>query len=144
METFKLNGASFVGTATNEAIRADHMVLANATTTVTAKFYPVPVALENIGTGNGVLTTFTVSSPAVEALSETVYVNSVLQVRGTNYTIVNSTGVITFTVAPANGLAVTAQYRGTISKVQPMIAGQYLKIEGPVTTVTSTASITLS
>jgi hypothetical protein len=143
-ELFSVNGASFVGTATNQPIGLEHNVLANAVGTVTATFYPSPIPLESVGTGDGVTVAFTLAHPPVLSGSEKVYLNGVLKVLTTDYTIVNATGVITFVIAPLTGVLVTATYSGTITKAIPMVAGQAIKIGGIVTTVTSTASITLS
>lgn len=74
---------------------------------------------QNIGTGNGVLTEFqltkTYSSGGntyvrdiKKPVSGTVkiYLNSVLQVSG--YSVDHTTGIVTFTVAPGGGVAVSA------------------------------------
>lgn len=74
----------------------------------------------NIGTGDGVDTTFQiVKKYTVGANTYTrtinkivtgtlqVYVNSVLQVLTTDYTVNMNTGLITFTSPPGNGLAIT-------------------------------------
>lgn len=143
MDTFELNGSSFIGTASNTALRAKKQVLANANTTVTATFFPVRFNSEAVGTGNAILTTFTLANPAVQAGVE-VYVAGVLKTITTDYTIVLATGVITFVVAPADGAAITANYYGTITKAIPMVAGQSVSIAGVCTGVTSTASVTLS
>lgn len=143
MDNFELNGSSFVGTATNQALGKQKSVLANATTTVTATFFPVRFNSEAVGTGNGVLTTFTLAHPAVQTGVE-VYVGGVLKTLTTDYTIVLATGVITFVVAPINLALVTANYYGTVTKALPMIAGQSVNIGGVCTGVTSTASVTIS
>ncbi len=69
-----------------------------------------PVTAEAVGTGDGATTVFNLTSSPVIPGSETVYVNAVAQTYGTAYTIVFDTGVITFVTAPANTLAVTADY----------------------------------
>ena len=74
---------------------------------------------EQIGTGTGSLTTFQITKtyttgsythvrdilkPVASGLL--VYVNDVLQTITTDYTVDTTTGVITFVVAPGNGLSV--------------------------------------
>jgi uncharacterized protein (TIGR02217 family) len=78
------------------------------------------VTAQVIGTGNGTQTAFqlkksytslvTVDRPIKKPVSGTilVYKDAVLQVSG--YTVDVTTGVITFTVAPANGVVVTATF----------------------------------
>jgi flagellin-like protein len=51
---------------------------------------------ENLGTGDGATTLFTSTNTPVATGTETVYLAGVPQTRDTNYTIVNSTGVVTF------------------------------------------------
>lgn len=143
MDTFELNGSSFVGTATNQPLGKQKSVLANAVGTVTATFFPVRFNNEAVGTGNGVVTVFTLDNPAVQAGVE-VYVDGVLKTLTTDYTIVLATGTITFLVAPVNGAAITASYYGTVTKAIPMIAGQSVNIGGVCSGITSTASVTIS
>jgi uncharacterized protein (TIGR02217 family) len=75
------------------------------------------VTLQSIGTGTGALTTFQLARTYggftepiynVDATSAAplIYKNGVLQTLTTDYTI-SSTGLVTFVVAPANGLAIT-------------------------------------
>lgn len=78
--------------------------------------YPDPddsiALLEPFGTGDGVTTTFQLkramgafTEPVCNvAVSPLIYKAAVLQTVTTNYTV-NSTGLVTFTVAPANGAA---------------------------------------
>ena len=74
---------------------------------------------QNIGTGNGVLTAFQLTKTYVSGSNTYVreikkpvtgtvkiYLNSVLQSSG--FTVDHTTGVVTFTVAPGVGVAVTA------------------------------------
>jgi len=76
---------------------------------------------QNIGTGNGVLTSFqltkTYTSGAYNYSREIkkpvsgtvkIYLNSVLQSSG--YSVDYSTGLITFTVAPSTGVIVSADF----------------------------------
>lgn len=51
---------------------------------------------EALGTGDGSTTQFTAANTPVASGSETVYLAGSPQTRDTNYTIVNSTGVVTF------------------------------------------------
>ena len=140
----KLTAASFIGTASNTPIGNEGKVLANANGNVTAVFYPLNFVLQSAGTGNGVLTAFTLSNPPIVADSQSVYVNGVLKTETTDYTIVDATGVITFLVAPADTLPITATYKGTISKTQALVAGQEIELGGGCTGITSTASVTIS
>lgn len=143
MDNFELNGSSFIGTATNQPLGNKKTVLANATTTVTATFFPVRFNNEAVGTGNGILVDFTLDNPAVQAGVE-VYVDGILKTITTDYTIVLATGVITFLVAPIDTAVITASYYGTVTKALPMIAGQSVQIGGVCTGITSTASVTIS
>lgn len=76
---------------------------------------------QNIGTGNGVLTAFQLTKTYVSGSNTYVreikkpvtgtvkiYLNSVLQ--GAGYTVDLTTGIVTFSVAPGAGVAVTADY----------------------------------
>ncbi|MEQ1788836.1 MAG: DUF2460 domain-containing protein [Rickettsiales bacterium] len=76
---------------------------------------------QNIGTGNGILTTFqltkTYASGAYSYVREIkkpvsgtvkIYLNSILQSSG--YSVDYSTGLITFTVAPSTGVLVSADF----------------------------------
>lgn len=66
---------------------------------------------ENVGTGDGTTTQFTLGNIPVEEYSETVKLNGVAQTRDTDYTINYETGTITFTTAPGNGVSITADYQ---------------------------------
>lgn len=140
----KLTAGSFIGTASNTPLGNEGKVLANANGNITATFYPLNFVDEAVGTGNGVLTTFTLSKPPIAPDSQLVYVAGVLKAETTDYTIVDATGVITFLVAPADTLAITATYKGTITKTQALVAGQEIDIGGGCTGITSTASVTIS
>ena len=65
---------------------------------------------EYLGSGDGAQTAFTTANNPVIAKSERVYVNGAVKLRTTDYAIDNATGVITFTVAPGAGAAVTVTY----------------------------------
>lgn len=140
----KLTAASFIGTASNTPLGNEGKVLANAIGNITAVFYPLNFVNQVVGTGNGVLTTFTLANYPIVANSQSVYVDGVLKTETTDYTIVDTTGAITFLVAPANGLAITATYQGTITKTQLMSVGQEIELGGGCTGITSTASVTIS
>lgn len=139
-----LHAGSFIGVATNQPLGNSKIVGANAVGTVTATFFPVYSAGETVGTGNGVLTTFTLSNIPILADSQSVFLDGVLKTETTDYTINDTTGVITFLVAPANGVVVTANYSGTISKTQSVAATQEIEVGGLCTGITSTASVTIS
>ena len=68
------------------------------------------VTAEAVGTDNGTTTVFTLTNKPVIPGSQTVNVNAVAQTYGTQYTMNFDTGSVTFTTAPANTLAVTADY----------------------------------
>ncbi|RJQ09888.1 MAG: hypothetical protein C4551_03195 [Bacillota bacterium] len=72
----------------------------------------VSITGEPVGTGDGSTATFNLDWFPITALSETVYVDEVVQTRGTAYTINDTTGAITFLSGyiPAAGAAVTADY----------------------------------
>ena len=65
---------------------------------------------EEIGTGDGTQTVFNLQWAPIVAESDVIKVDGVIQTRGTDYTIDNATGAVTFTTAPANGLAILADY----------------------------------
>jgi hypothetical protein len=66
---------------------------------------------EAVGTGNGTNKTFTVINKPIVPDSQVVKVAGVTKTEGTDYTFDDTTGTITFTTAPANGAAVTADYK---------------------------------
>lgn len=67
-----------------------------------------PVESEDVGTGDGSDTTFSLEFRNVSAY--TIYVNDAEQTEGVDYSIVAATGAITFTAPPALGAAITADY----------------------------------
>ena len=67
---------------------------------------------EFVGTGDGSDTTFDLDNTPVSG-SLQLYVNNVLQVETTDYSL--STATITFVTAPGNGLPITASYDKTAS-----------------------------
>jgi hypothetical protein len=90
---------------TSRVIQLSHYPL-TAMNQVLLNEQPTPVSAEAVGTGNGVLTNFTlVGSPVVYG-SEIIYVAGI---QVTNYTINYSTGTITFTGTPPTG-DITADY----------------------------------
>lgn len=69
----------------------------------------------SVGTGDGSTTSFALI--AKETSARTVYVDSVAQIEGTDYTFYSGQGTdgqdkITFASAPANGAVITADYTG--------------------------------
>ena len=64
----------------------------------------------NIGTGDGSNTIFSLIEPVLSN-SESIYVAGASKVRNVDYTINFTSGAVTFTGAPANGAAVTADYK---------------------------------
>lgn len=144
MKLFELNGGSFIGTASAQSMVGRTSILANATTTVTLTFTPVRFNGQSVGTGNAVLLTFTLANPPLIDGTLELYVDGILKTITTDYSVVNSTGVITFVVAPDSGAVITANYYGAVTKAMPMIAGQAITVGGVCSAVTSTASITIS
>lgn len=69
------------------------------------------VAAEAVGNGDGADTTFSLAGTPVLSNSETVFVSGTAKARGTDYSVNYDTGVITFTVAPASDVAITAYYK---------------------------------
>jgi len=64
---------------------------------------------EAVGTGVQ-KTEFTLDHSPVVADSETIKVDGVGKTEGTDYNLVDATGVITFLITPGDGLAITADY----------------------------------
>lgn len=139
-----LTANSFIGTASNTPLGNERKVYANGAGNLTAVFYPLNFVNEVVGTGDGVTTVFTLDNVPIKPDSQAVYVAGELKTEGVDYTIVDATGTITFTVAPAGAAAITATYQGTVSKVQALLAGQEITLASNCTGVTSTASVTLS
>jgi len=73
--------------------------------------FKLEVVGENVGTGDGTTTEFTLANAPVMELTETVYLDGTAQTRDTDYTINYTTGAITFSTAPASGVAITADYQ---------------------------------
>jgi len=63
---------------------------------------------EEVGTGDGTTVAFNLEFRNVSVYS--VYVDANLQTEGVDYSINTTTGVVTFTSAPALGVAITADY----------------------------------
>jgi hypothetical protein len=70
----------------------------------------VNVVNEQIGIGDGSTTKFLFDSGRVVPNSEVVYVDGTAKTRGTDYTIDNDIGRVTFTTAPTADKEVTAKY----------------------------------
>jgi len=62
-------------------------------------------------TGDGSTTAFTLTTAGVTTNSAWVYYNGVMMKPTTDYTVNSSTGVITFTFAPSNGLEIMVRYQ---------------------------------
>jgi flagellin-like protein len=63
-----------------------------------------------IGTGDGSTTTFSMANTPIIPGSQTIKVAGTTQTQGTAYSVNFDTGLITFTSAPANAAAITADY----------------------------------
>ena len=72
---------------------------------------------EFLGYGNETLSEFYMLTTPLVQYSETVYINSVPQVRGIDYVIDYATGLINFTTPPPVGVPVTADYQAPCTKV---------------------------
>jgi hypothetical protein len=70
---------------------------------------------EDVGTGDGSTKEFSLDNDKVVYLSESIYVDSTLNTRDSNYNIDYDNGVITFTNAPANGAKITADYEKAVT-----------------------------
>jgi len=62
---------------------------------------------EVVGTGNGTTTVFNLKQPPITAESETIYLHGIVT---TDYQINYTSGAVTFTVAPVEGVVITADY----------------------------------
>lgn len=142
--SFEVHAGSFVGTATDQPRGERGTLLATAAGTVTSTFFPLNFVNEAVGTGNGILTSFNLDNFPIEADSEKIYVDGVLQEDTTDYTINDTTGAITFVVAPADTLLITATYKGTLTKAVGVTVGQELTLASNCTTITSTAGVVIS
>jgi len=69
------------------------------------------VTAEDVGTGDGSATVFDLDYGYVVADSDIIYVDDVVQVRGTDYTIDLTAGQITFDTAPADSKSIKADYK---------------------------------
>lgn len=68
------------------------------------------ITAEAVGTGDASEVSFSLDMYPIVADSQKIYVDAVLKTKDVDYTIDDYTGVITFNVAPATGLAITADY----------------------------------
>jgi hypothetical protein len=66
---------------------------------------------ESVGTGDAIVASFSLDNDNIVDDSETVYVSNVAKTQGVDYTINNSSGVITFLSVPAAGATITANYK---------------------------------
>ena len=107
-----LSTGLFSSDKAKEAIRAG---LAEAQGTLEIRGVKLTATLiattsQSIGTGNGTATVFTMGNTPIIPGSQTVKVAGTTQTPGTGYSINFDTGVVTFTSAPANAAAITADY----------------------------------
>ncbi len=143
MELFEIHAGSFIGVASATPLGPKKQIRAIDANAVTFN-YTVATrhTADAIGTGNGILVDFTVNNiPLADVGNLVVYVDGT-EVLSTSYTVVLSTGVITFATAPADTLAVTADYLSydAATKVVSMLAGEAFTIGGGCDSVTSTAT----
>ena len=69
---------------------------------------------ESLGTGDGASTRYQTQLWPIIAESETIRVSGVVQARNVDYTIENDLGLVTFTVAPSDGLSIDADYKWSV------------------------------
>ena len=69
---------------------------------------------ESLGVGDAIEDTFTIDNIPVLAASETVYVDGVAKSDPGDYSLVDSTGVVTFVSPPASGALLTVDYTWNI------------------------------
>lgn len=139
MGLFEIHAESFIGVASATPVGARKQIRAIDAGSVTFNYTVLTRNTgENIGTGNDILVDFTVSKTPIANAELVVYVDGIVV---TNYTVVLSTGVVTFATAPANTLAVTIDYytNDAVTKVVPMLAGEAFVIGGDCDSVTATA-----
>ena len=79
------------------------------------------VTAEAVETGNDVETIFYLDNSLVVSGSEAIYLDELVQTKGVNYTIDYATGNITFSEAPATGVAITADYKYTTNPLRVWI-----------------------
>ncbi len=142
MELFEIHGGSFIGVASATPLGVKKQIRAIDAGAVTFNYTVLTAhTADAIGTGNGILVDFTVNNiPLATEKDLVVYVDAVV-VPTTDYTVVLATGVITFATAPADTLAVTADYMSydAVTKAVTMLVGEAFKISGGCDSVTSTA-----
>lgn len=83
---------------------------------------------ERLGIGDGSETSFTTRHKPVFAKTETVKLDGVSQTRDTDYTMDNTTGAITFTTAPEEGVFVTITYMATLPIPDPVKTWIYKRV----------------
>lgn len=142
MELFQVHAGSFIGVASSTPLGPRKQIRTIDAGAVTFNYTVLTKNTgENIGTGNDILVDFTVSkTPIVYERDLVVKVDGVV-VPTNAYTVVLATGVITFAVAPANILPVTADYytEDAVTKIIDMIVGETFSIGGDCDSVSSTA-----
>lgn len=79
------------------------------------------VTTEAVETGDGSETLFYLNNSLVVSGSEAIYLDGTAQTQGVNYTIDYATGNITFSEAPATGVAITADYKYTTNLLRVWI-----------------------
>ena len=142
MELFEIHGGSFIGVAATTPLGPKKQIRAIDAGAVTFNYTLLVQHLADaIGTGNGILVDFTVNNVPLATEKDLVVKVDGVVVPTTAYTVVLATGVITFAVAPADTLAVTADYMSydAATKVVTMIVGEAFKIGGGCDSVSSTA-----
>jgi hypothetical protein len=72
------------------------------------------VSDEDVGTGDGSTKQFNLANDKVVYHSESIYVDSTLNTRDSDYNIDYDNGIITFTNAPADGAKITADYEKAV------------------------------
>ncbi len=78
---------------------------------------------EAVGTGDGAALTFTLANKPVISGSVSVYADGTAEVMGTDFDVNYVTGVITFTVAPANNIRIDATYKSyTVNTIKFTLA----------------------
>lgn len=142
MELFQVHAGSFIGVASSTPVGVRKQIRAIDAGAVTFNYTVLTAhTADAIGTGNGILVDFTVNNiPLATERDLVVYVDGV-EVPTTDYTVVLSTGVITFATAPADTLPVTADYMSydAATKVIDMLVGEAFSIGGNCESVSSTA-----
>ena len=96
---------------------------------------PTSVVGEAVGTGDGTIVDFTLANAGFITGSLIVYLDGT---ETTEYTAVESTGVITFSTAPGEGVAVTADYTYGVDPVVFTATGTIMVVGMQITNVSAT------